>query len=331
LGQYQQAIDQEAKVLELQPSNVNAFAGLMGNYLALGNIEMANAVFDKALALSLDHPMLALYRYHTAFLAGDNDTMQKQLQLLNANPGADALRSAESDTKAYYGRLKEARALSEQAARSARASGDLETAAGWKANAAMREAAVGTGNKALSIGTDALQMSGGKYVKLQVALAFARAGQSAEAKKIVSALDREYPQDTIVQNYWLPAIQAAIELNNGNGQKAIELLQVTEPYELGEALQGYMYPVYLRGQAYLMLHQGDKAAAEFQKILNHRGIVVNFVLGSLARLQLARAEQMNGDTASARKDYAEFLKLWKDADQDLPIFHEALNESKRLK
>lgn len=331
LGEYQKAIDQEAKVLELQPDNVNAFAALMGNYLAFGNIEMANSFFEKAHALGLDHTMLTLYRYHTAFLAGDESTMKDQLRLASGKPGADALRSAESDTKAYYGRFRDARVLSEQAARLAQAAGDLETAAGWKANAAMREAAVGNRDKALGIGREALQMSGGKYVKLQAALAFARAEQSAEAKKAISALDREYPLDTIVQNYWLPTIRAAIELSNGNAQKAIELLQVTEPYELGEALQGYMYPVYLRGQAYLMLHQGDKAAEEFQKILNNRGIVVNFVLGSLARLQLARAEQMHGDTASAHKHYEEFLKLWKDADPDLPIFHEALHDYESLK
>jgi tetratricopeptide (TPR) repeat protein len=205
-----------------------------------------------------------------------------------------------------------------------------ETAAGWKANAALREAEVGNKVQARAIASDALEMSRGRDVELQIALALARAGQSAQAEQIAAKLDTEYPRSTMVQNYWLPTIRAAIELQNKNANKAIELLEETIPYELGEGLQGHMYPTYLRGEAYLMLGRGDQAAGEFQKILEHRGVVVNFVIGSLARLQLARAAAMSGDTASARKQYEDFLGLWKGADADLHVLSTAQTEYKRL-
>jgi len=162
-------------------------------------------------------------------------------------------------------------------------------------------------------------------------LALGRAGQSAQAEKLVAQLDAEFPRNTMLQNYWLPTIRAAIELQNKNAKKAIELLDETVPYELGEAYQGHMYPIYLRGEAYLMLGRGDKAAVEFQKILDHPGIMVNFVLGALARLQLARAAAMSGNTASARQHYEDFLALWKGADADLPLLTMARAEYSRLK
>jgi tetratricopeptide (TPR) repeat protein len=198
------------------------------------------------------------------------------------------------------------------------------------ANAALYEVEVGNKVQARAIASDALEMSRGRDVEAQIALALARAGQSAQAEKIAAKLDTEYPRGTIVQNYWLPTIRAAIELQNKNANKAIELLEETIPYELGEGVQGHMYPTYIRGEAYLMLGRGDQAAGEFQKVLQHRGVVLNFVIGSLARLQLARAAAMSGDTASARKRYEDFLGLWKGANGDLPILSAARTEYKRL-
>jgi len=204
-----------------------------------------------------------------------------------------------------------------------------DTAAGWKANAALREVEVGNRVQARAIATEALQLSRGRDVEPQIALALARAGQSAQAEKLVAKLNTDHPRNTTVQSYWLPTIRAAIELQNKNASKAIELLEETRRYELGEGLQGRMYPVYLRGEAYLMSGYGDQAAGEFQKILDHRGVVLNFVIGSLARLRLARAAAMSGDTASARKHYEEFLELWKGADTDLPVLSAARTEYKR--
>jgi predicted Zn-dependent protease len=205
-----------------------------------------------------------------------------------------------------------------------------ETAAGWKVNAALREAEAGNNGQAQELAAGALEMNRGRDVEVQSALALARAGQPAQAGKIVTKLDTEYPRDTIVQNYWLPTIRAAIELQNKNPNKAIELLDESTAYELGEGLEGHMYPTYLRGEAYLKLGRGHEAAEQFQKILDHRGVVVNFVTGALVQLQLARAAAISGDTASARKHYEDFLTLWKDADADLPVLVAAQAEHKRL-
>jgi serine/threonine protein kinase/Tfp pilus assembly protein PilF len=331
MGQYDKAVDEAKMALHLEPNNVNAFTSLMGDYLALGQLEKANDTFEQARKAGLDQPALRLYRYYTAFLESDGETMQKQLEWAMGQPGAeDLLLSAASDTEAFYGRFDRARGLTRRAAQSAKNADMAETAAGWKANAALRGAEVGNKVQARAIATDALQMSRGRDVELQVALALARAGQPAQAERIVAKLDTEYSHSTMMQNYWLPTIRAAIELQNKNANRAIELLEETIPYELGEGLQGHMYPTYLRGEAYLMLGRGDQAAAEFQKVLEYRGVVLNFVIGSLARLQLARAAALRGDTAAARKNYEDFLGLWKGADADLHLLSTAQNEYKRL-
>jgi len=334
MGQYNKAVEEEKTVLQLQPNNVNAFTALMGDYLALDQTAKANDIFEQARKRKLEHSVLGLYRYYTAFLEGDAETMQKQVEWAMGRPGAeDALLSAESDTEAFYGRFDRARNFTKRAAQSARNGDAPEMAAGWKANAALYEVEVGNKVQARAIASDALEMSRGKDVELQIALALARAGQLEQAEKIAAKLDAEYPRGTMVQNCWLPTIRAAIELRKNNANKAIELLEMTTPYELGTGSTGqtgHMYPAYLRGEAYLQLGRGHEAAAEFQKVLDHRGVVLNFVIGSLARLQLARAEAMSGDTASASRHYEDFLGLWKNADTDLPILKAARTEYQRL-
>jgi tetratricopeptide (TPR) repeat protein len=332
MGQYEKAVAEHKIVLQLQPNDVNPFTSLVGDYNALGLFDKAKATFDEARKRKLDHPSLGLYRYHTAFLQGDTGVMQQQVEWAMSKPGAeDLLLSAESDTEAFYGRFDRARALSDRAAQLAKNGDAPETAAGWKANAALREAEVGNLIQARAIVEEALAMSVGRDGRILSALALARAGQTAEADKLVAKLDAEFPRNTMLQNYWVPTIRAAIELQKNNANKAIELLEVTAPYELGDALlSGHMYPVYLRGEAYLKLGRGREAAAEFQKVLDHPGVVSNFVTGALARLQLARAEALNGDTAAARKEYEDFLKLWKDADASLPVLKAAQAEYKRL-
>jgi tetratricopeptide (TPR) repeat protein len=331
MGQYDKAVEEEKAVLQLQPNNVNALTSLMGDYLALDQAEKAKDVFEEARKRNLDHNFLGLYRYYAAFLEGDSETMQRQLDWAMGRPGAeDLLLSAESDTEAFYGRLERARSFTNRAAQSAKNVDAPETAAGWKANAALYEVEVGNKVQARAIASDALEMSRGRDVEAQIALALARAGQLARAEKIAAKLDAEYPRGTMVQNYWLPTIRAAIELQNNNANKAIELLEETIPYELGNGLLGHMYPAYLRGEAYLKLGRGHEAAGEFQKVIEHRGVVLNFVIGSLARLQLARAAAMSGDTASARKRYEDFLGLWKGADANLPVLTAARTEYKSL-
>ena len=331
MGQYNKAVEEEKTVLQLQPNNVDAFTSLMGDYLALEQMAKANEVFEQARERKLEHSNLGLYRYYTAFLQNDAETMQTQVEWATGRPGAeDLLFSAEADTQTFHGQFDRARNFTQRAVRSARNADAPETAAGWMANAALYEAEAGNTVQARAIAAEALEMSRGRDVELQIALALARAGQVAQAEKIAAKLDAEYPLGTMVQNYWLPSIRAASELQKNNANRAIELLEMTVPYELGEGLQGHMYPAYLRGEAYLQLGRGHEAAAEFQKLLDHRGVVVNFVIGSLAKLQLARAEAMNSDTASARRNYEDFLGLWKSADTNLSILKAARTEYERL-
>jgi tetratricopeptide (TPR) repeat protein len=167
--------------------------------------------------------------------------------------------------------------------------------------------------------------------KLYLALAFARAGKNEQARKMADALDQEAPLDTLVQNYSLPTIRAAMKLNANDPAGAIAALQPSLKYELSFNLSfNGLYPAYIRGLAYLQLGDGRLAAAEFQKLMNHRGLVASDVIGALAHLQMARAQKMMGDKASARKWYEDFLALWKDADTDVPIYRQAKAEYARL-
>ncbi len=170
-------------------------------------------------------------------------------------------------------------------------------------------------------------------MRVLAALSFARAGDTKNAQKLSDELARTYPTNTILNLYWLPTVRAAIELNHGKAERALELLVTAAPYELGwpPPLQtGTLYPIYLRGQAYLAAHQGSEAMAELRKILEHRGIVLNFPTGALARLQLGRAYALAGDPAKARSAYQDFLTLWKNADPDIPILKEAKAEYAKL-
>jgi predicted Zn-dependent protease len=164
------------------------------------------------------------------------------------------------------------------------------------------------------------------------ALALARAGDTAVAEKLTAELDKTFPLDTLVQGYWLPTLRAAVSLKRRDPKRAVELLKVTSSIELGQPtnLTIFLCPVYLRGKAYLMLHDGNAAAAEFQKFIDHRGLVANFPWGVLARLGLARAYATQGDIAKARNAYQDFFTLWKDADPDIPILKQAKAEYAKL-
>jgi tetratricopeptide (TPR) repeat protein len=160
---------------------------------------------------------------------------------------------------------------------------------------------------------------------------FARTGEVAKAQRLSDTISREFPQDTMTQNYFLPVIRAAIRLKQNDPAGGIEILRVTTKYELGGAgLYNSVYPAYLRGLAYLQMGNGDLAAPEFQKLLDHPGVVGRFITGALAQLQLARAQAMTGDKVAARQSYQKFLSLWKDADADIPIYRQAKAEYTQL-
>ena len=208
-----------------------------------------------------------------------------------------------------------------------------ETAAIWQVNAALREAEFGNIAVAKQDVAAALALAPGRDVKMLSALALARAGESARAKAIVQELEKNYPSQTVLKIYWLPTIKAAIEMNANNSTQSLVFLEAPAPYELAAPPQfqgGTLYPAYVRGQAYLAAHNGAAAAAEFQKLVDHRNIVVNFPLGALAHLGLARAYAISGETAKAKTEYQDFLSLWKDADPDIPILKEAKAEYAKL-
>jgi len=208
-----------------------------------------------------------------------------------------------------------------------------ETAAMWQADASLREAEFGNAAEARQDAAEALSLSPGRDVRLFVALAYARIGDSAHAKPLIAELEKNYPSDTLMKVYWLPTLKGAVELSANNPAQALVYLEAALPYELGSPPQlqvGTMYPVYLRGMAQLASHNGAAAAIEFQKFLDHRGVVLNFPLASLAQLGLARGYTMQGNSAKARSGYQDFFTLWKDADADIPILKEAKAEYAKL-
>jgi predicted Zn-dependent protease len=215
---------------------------------------------------------------------------------------------------------------------SARRNDAKESAAAYQAAAALREVESGNRKQARAEANAALKLAPNHDVRAIAALALARAGDTAEAEKLVAELDKTFPLDTLVQRYWLPTIRAGVALERQDPNRAIELLKVASTVELSSPtyLAIFLCPVYLRGEAYLMLHDGNSAAAEFQKFIDHRGVVMNFPWGALARLGLVRAYALQGNTAKARAAYQDFLTLWKDADPDIPILQQAKAEYAKL-
>jgi serine/threonine protein kinase/Tfp pilus assembly protein PilF len=335
LGQYEKAVAETQEALHLEPNNVVSYGNLGQIFVALNRLDDAEAMFEQALAHNLDSGSMRWQMYYLAFLRGDSTQMAQQLAWGAGKPGAeDPLLSAQSDTEAYYGRLAKARDYSRRAVDSATRADSKETAALWQANAAVREAEFGNAGVAKQDVSAALALVPGRDVKVLSALALARVGDVARAKAMVEQLEKSDPLNTVLKLYWLPTLKAAIELQSGNSAQAIVSSEGAAPYEFGQPpplQEGTMYPAYLRGEAYLAEHNGSAAAGEFQKFLDHRGLVTNFPLGALARLGLARAYALSGDTAKAKAAYQDFLTLWKDADPDIPILKEAKAEYAKLR
>jgi serine/threonine protein kinase/tetratricopeptide (TPR) repeat protein len=338
LGQYEKASAATVEGIHLEPNVAVAYSNLGQIYLALNRFDEARATTEEASQRKLDANPLHQNLYALAFLQNSVGTMKQQVDWAVGKPGAeDQMLSLESDTEAWFGRLKNARVLSRQAVESAGRGGEKEAAALWQANAAIREALFGNMDAARqnSAATTAAFESGSRDAKAQAALAYALAGDAAHAQSVGDNLAKSFPQDTIVQSVWQPTIRAQIETSRKNAAQSIELLRASVPYEFGmlspAASNSCLYPVYVRAQAYLSAEQGSAAASEFQKILDHRGLLWNCTTGSLARLGLARSYAMQGDTAKARAAYQDFLTLWKDADADIPVLVAAKSEYAKLK
>jgi len=333
LGQYDKALAANLESQRLAP-DVTGYFNLAQTYLDLGRLDDAKKEIGKAQAANLEGDLLHWGIYQLAFIQGDTGEMERQVAWAAGKPGSeDILLSFQSDTEAYYGRLAKARDLSRRAADAAVRNDSKETAALWQVNAALREAEFGNSAAAKQAVASALALAPGRDVKMFAALTLAQVGEGARAKAILEELEKTYPSQTVLKVYWLPSIKAAIELNANNPNQALVFLEAAAPYELGQPPQlqvGTLYPAYIRGQAYLAAHNGNSAAVEFQKFLDHRGIVVNFPLGALAHLQLGRAYAMAGDMAKAKTAYQDFFTLWKDADPDIPILKEAKAEYAKL-
>jgi serine/threonine protein kinase/tetratricopeptide (TPR) repeat protein len=328
MGQYEKALAEQQESLRLAPDTVTGYVNLGLTYIYLNRLDEAKATFDQALARKLDGGNFRGAMYNLAFLRGDAAQMEQQVAWGAGKPGdEDYLFSTQSDTEAFYGRLIRARDFSRRAVDSAVRADSKEAAALWQANAALRESEWGDTASAKQGVKAALALSPGRDVKLVAALALARIGDTPRATTLVGELQKSYAANTLLKLYCLPTINAAIELNKGNSSQALVYLEAAAPYELGNGgAISSLYPAYVRGQAYLLAHNGTAAAAEFQKMLDHKGIVQNFVTGSLAHLQLGRAYAMAGDTAKAKSAYQDFFLLWKDADSDIPILKEAKAE-----
>ena len=332
LGQLDKALAKYQEGTRLAP-NLVSYTNLVGSYLTLNRLGEAKSALDEAFGQKLDAGSLRENLYLLAFLQGDAAVMEQQLAWGAGKPGdEDLLLSAQSDTEAYYGRMRQARDFSRRAVDSAVRADSKEAGASWQVNAALREAELGNAALAKQGVAAALALAPGRDVKTVAALTLARIGEAPRAKALAEELEKDYPTNTLLKLYWLPTINAAIEISEGNSSRAIVDLEPAAPYELGVGgtFIGSLYPAYVRGQAYLLAHNGAAAAAEFQKLLDHRGIVQNFVTGSLAHLQIGRAYAMQGDTEKAKAAYKDFLTLWKDADPNIPILKEAKAEYAKL-
>jgi eukaryotic-like serine/threonine-protein kinase len=336
IEQYEKAVEEGRESVRLKPDSPFSYAFLMYNYTALNRLDEAKATYVQALERKLNHPFFYPALYGIAFLQDDAAGMAQQVARSAGTPGAeDELLGLEAETTAYIGRLKDGREFSRRAMDSAERAGEKEPDAMYSALSGLREALFGNTDEAKRQATFALGRSTDRDVQYGAALALVYAGENSRAPALTYDLGKMFPEDTIVRLNYLPTLGAKLALNRGNASGAIESLRAATPYELGQTTSSFygwtaLYPVYVRGEAYLAARRGREATAEFQKILDHRGIVLNSPIGALARLQIGRAYAMAGDTAKAKAAYQDFLALWKDADPDIPVLIAAKAEYAKL-
>jgi eukaryotic-like serine/threonine-protein kinase len=336
IGQYEKGVEEGREAVRLNPDFSPSYALLMFNYTALNRLNESKASYEQALERKLNNPFFHHALYQIAFLQDDAKAMAQQVALSAGTPGPeDQLLGLEADTAAYSGRLRDAREFSRRAMDSAERSGEKEPAATYIALSGLREALFGDADEARRRATLAMERSTDRDVQYAAALAFAYAGEDGRAQALTDDLGKKFPEATIVQFNYLPTVRAKLAVSRGNAAEALDNLSAAVPYELGQTTSSTygwtaLYPIFVRGEAFLAAHQGSKAAAEFQKILDHRGIVLNAPIGALAHLQLGRAYAMQGDTAKAKSAYQGFFTLWNDADPDIPILREAKVEYAKL-
>jgi serine/threonine protein kinase/tetratricopeptide (TPR) repeat protein len=334
LGQWDKSATECREALRLNPDDGYIASYLLADDLGLNRVDDAKAVYEQGRARKLQNGFPDSIMYLVAFAEGDAANMQLHFDASMGKPGIeDILMTMRSDTEAYYGHLGRAREFSQRAVESARKNDAKESAALWQVYAALHEAECGNAAEASKQAEGALSLAPGRDVRVLAAMALARARNTTEATKLADSLNHEFPLDTVVQSYVLPTIRAMLALNHGQGEQALRVLAVTSGYEFAVPqafinTQPPLYPIYVRGQAYLKAGQGQLAVAQFQKMIALRQ--VSYPLGALARLQLGRAYALSGDAAKSKTAYQDFFALWKDADPDIPILKEAKAEYAKL-
>ena len=335
LGQLDTALTNDLEGHRLRPDSLALFRSLSSDYMNLNRLEDAEHVLKLAKAQQMELPLLQNF-YRLAFLRSDAKEIEQSMRTASGHADVESsLLSSQADTEAYYGRLALARDYTSRAVRSSLASGAKEDAAGWLATQALREAEFGNAARAQQSAQSALVLSSSKNVQVAAAIAYARSGNRTSANAIASDLRAKFPLDTLIIHEWLPTIRAAELLSGGDAKGALAELEISLPYELGGTAPPFvsgatLYPAYLRGLAYQKNKQPEKAAAEFNKIIAHRGLVWNFPLGALAQLELGRTYAAAGKSAQAKAAYDDFLKQWHDADGDVPVLQNARSEYRRL-
>jgi len=344
-GQYERATGSYRQSLRLAPDNAGPYADLGNSLLSLQRFDEARQVIHEAQARKLDNALLHNALYAFAFLGRDSGAMAEQQQWFAGKPEENMGLALASDTEANGGHVGKALELTKRAVDSAIRADGKENGAIWQANAAVQQAAYGNAPEARRSAAEALKLAPmSQGVESEAALAFAMAGDTARAESLAQDLGKRYSLDTQMQSLWLPAIQAQLALDRRNPAAALNTLQAASAIELGQiafvANISCLYPVYVRGEAYLAAEQGSAAAAEFQKILDHSGIVWNCWTGALAQLGVARANALQAKTSQgadadaarvrALAAYKDFLTLWKDADPDIPILIAAKSEYAKL-
>jgi eukaryotic-like serine/threonine-protein kinase len=331
LAEYEKALESARMAAKLGPESAQGESQMMAAYVSLDRLDEAKAIYDQAIVRFPEAWFLHEQRYLVAFLQRDEAVMQQQLDWARERPAIPILSLwDEPQTDAYFGRLEQARKAASSIEQQALRNGYADEAALRRALLATIEAEFGNVEAAKFEATQALQVSSTRDPMIVAAVALARAGDTAEAQKIVDKLNQQSPLDTVMQAYWLPTIRALIALQRNNPQQAIAALEPASAYELGNQNYAFMYPVYVRGLSYLKAGQGEQAQAEFNKFITHRTIAKNFPLGSLALLQLARAQSLSGETKAARKTYQDFLAVWNNADPIIPVLKEARAEYAKL-
>ncbi len=349
-GQYEKAVEVTKQAVRLAPERVGVYGGLANHTLALQRFDETRQAIHDGQGQKLDNFILHNALYALAFLGADSAAMAEEQQWFAGKPEENFGLSMASDTEAYGGHLSNARELTKRAVDSAVRADSKENGAIWQAIAAQREAAYGNPAEARQSAAEALKLvPTSPGVEVEAGLALAMAGDTARAESLAQDLGKRLPLDTQMQSLWLPAIQAQLALNKKNPASALTALQAaTSPAELGTVSfvcnLSCLYPTYIRGEAYLAAGQGKESAAEFQKIIDHSGIVWNCWTGALAHLGVARANALQSKTFQAQGQgaeadlartralaaYKDFLTLWKDADPDLPIYKQAQAEYAKL-